>query len=303
MRDLPETPVRMTRKAPPVRAGLRLQTFSTHGSSGIRQVRNMIRCSAQGWDLKMRWLWAAWLSVWLVSGCMNTRGTGDAGVGIGEDPAAPVREEAPDALPLQVPHGGRRGDPGAAPEEQSQAPKEPPEQAAQPRTHDEPSSAHDEQPPADRSPYIVPDGYRVVEADRFTFAVPDDWQVGEKQQDEFTFRVDGEKVGETEILGWFDADSWPDFKPNHSEQTGFEEREDLTAGRNGSIRIYRIELIHTKPAADRDPEWRYEEIRWYVADRDDGRAYGFCFADGKVDEAVMETIVSSFRLREAKDGK
>jgi len=240
----------------------------------------------------MRWLWGAWLSVLLVSGCLDTPGTGDAGAGTGEESAAPVREEAASAPPLQE-----------LQQPQPQSREERPEQDRQPQTHEEPSSAHDEQPPADRSPYMAPDGYRIVEADRFTFAVPDDWQVEEKQHDEFSFLVDGEKIGETEILGWFDAETWRDFKPNHSEQTAFAEREDLTAGRSGNERIYRIGLIHTKPAAALDPDWKYEEIRWYVADRDDERAYGFCFADGKVDEAVMETIVSSFRLREARDGK
>jgi len=61
----------------------------------------------------------------------------------------------------------------------------------------------------------------------------------------------------------------------------------------------RIQLIHTKPAADQDPDWKYEETRWYVADKASGLAYGFHFASETVDERVMETIVSSFRLNEA----
>lgn len=59
-------------------------------------------------------------------------------------------------------------------------------------------------------------------------------------------------------------------------------------------------------ARSRPPTWirsgNYEEIRWYVADRDDGRAYGFCFAGGKVDGRTMEAIVTSLRLRDRGDG-
>jgi len=212
------------------------------------------------------------LPVLLATGCLGPQGAGDAGAGTGEEPAAQAREETAPALDL--------------PEAQPQA-----------------NGEHEEQPPDDPEPAVAP-GYRIVEADRYAFAVPDGWQVEEKAlHDEFFFLVDGETIGETGILGWFDAESWPDFKPNHSEQIGFEERHDLASGRNGNIRVYRIGLVHTKPAAALDPEWRYEEIRWYVANRDDGLAYGFCFDSQAVDEAVMETIVSSFRLRKAGDGK
>jgi len=226
------------------------------------------------------------LPVLLATGCLGPQGAGDAGAGTGEEPAAQAREETAPALDL--------------PELQPQSREEPPAPSAQPQAN----GAHDEQPPDGPEPAVAPDGYRIVEADRYAFAVPDGWQVEEKAlHDEFFFLVDGETIGETGILGWFDAESWPDFKPNHSEQIGFEERHDLASGRNGNIRIYRIGLVHTKPAAALDPEWRYEEIRWYVANRDDGLAYGFCFDCQAVDEAVMETIVSSFRLRKAGDGK
>jgi len=225
------------------------------------------------------------LPVLLATGCLGPQGAGDAGAGTGEEPAAQAREETAPALDL--------------PELQPQSREEPPAPSAQPQAN----GAHEEQPPDDPEPAVAP-GYRIVEADRYAFAVPDGWQVEEKAlHDEFFFLVDGETIGETGILGWFDAESWPDFKPNHSEQIGFEERHDLASGRNGNIRVYRIGLVHTKPAAALDPEWRYEEIRWYVANRDDGLAYGFCFDSQAVDEAVMETIVSSFRLRKAGDGK
>lgn len=225
------------------------------------------------------------MPVLLATGCLGPQGAGDAGAGTGEEPAAQAREETAPALDL--------------PELQPQSREEPPAPSAQPQAN----GAHDEQPPDDPEPAVAP-GYRIVEADRYAFAVPDGWQVEEKAlHDEFFFLVDGETIGETGILGWFDAESWPDFKPNHSEQIGFEERHDLASGRNGNIRVYRIGLVHTKPAAALDPEWRYEEIRWYVANRDDGLAYGFCFDSQAVDEAVMETIVSSFRLRKAGDGK
>jgi len=160
-------------------------------------------------------------------------------------------------------------------------------------------ATHDEKSPVTQSLFVLPDGYQTVQADRFTFAVPDGWHVAEKAlHGEFSFQINGTPAGETEILGWFDAETWKDFKPNHTDQSGFDQRDDLLADQRGDVHVYRIQLTHTKPAAEMDPEWKYEETRWYVADKEDGRAYGFNFDSETVDESVMETIVSSFRLNE-----
>lgn len=159
-----------------------------------------------------------------------------------------------------------------------------------------------DQPPVARSPFVLPEGYQAVNASRYAFAVPEDWHVEEQPLgDEFVFQVNGEPVGETQILGWFDEDTWRDFKPNHSEQTDFVKRDDLLAEPRGDVHLYRIQLIHTKPAAEQDPDWTYEETRWYVADKASERAYGFYFGSETVNERVMEAIVSSFRLNETGD--
>lgn len=161
-------------------------------------------------------------------------------------------------------------------------------------------SVEEDKPPVARSPFVLPDGYQTVSTSRYTLAIPDDWHIEKKAGDDwFTFLRNGEQVGEADILGWFDEETWRDFKPNHSEQTGFVKRDDLLADQRGDVHLYRIQLIHTKPAADQDPDWKYEETRWYVADKASGLAYGFHFASETVDERVMETIVSSFRLNGA----
>jgi len=140
--------------------------------------------------------------------------------------------------------------------------------------------------------------YRIVEASAFTFAVPNDWQVEEGYfQDIFSFKFNGERIGEAEILGWFDAETWNNFKPNHSEQTDFREYSDLLVMDDTDVRVYKIQLTHTKPAAAQDPDWKYEETRWYVSVKENERSYGFYFDSEKIDEKVMETVVSSFRLK------
>jgi len=153
-------------------------------------------------------------------------------------------------------------------------------------------------PTAMQAPFSLPDGYRIVEASAFTFAVPNDWQVEEGYfQDIFSFKFNGERIGEAEILGWFDAETWNNFKPNHSEQTDFREYSDLLVMDDTDVRVYKIQLTHTKPAAAQDPDWKYEETRWYVSVKENERSYGFYFDSEKIDEKVMETVVSSFRLK------
>ncbi|WP_019007870.1 hypothetical protein [Cohnella laeviribosi] len=158
-----------------------------------------------------------------------------------------------------------------------------------------------EKPPATQASFSLPDGYQIVEASTFTFAIPNSWHVEQGSgKDAFSFQKNGEQIGETEILGWFDSETWKNFKPNHAEQTDFKERNDLLAIKNKDVHLYKIQLTHTKPAADKDPEWKYKETRWYVSVKEDGRSYGFYFNSEKIDENVMETILSSFRLKKTK---
>lgn len=73
--------------------------------------------------------------------------------------------------------------------------------------------------------------------------------------------------------------------------------DDLLGIRGDDVHLYRIQLVRTKPAAELDPDWQYEETRWYVTVKESGLSYGFCFSNKDVDESVMESILSSFRLK------
>jgi predicted small lipoprotein YifL len=181
--------------------------------------------------------------------------------------------------------------------------KETPSTAQEPPVRVEESPTKADEPLATQPPFVVPEGYQMVEANAFTVAVPVDWRIEKGYfQDFFYFLLNDKKIGETEILGWFDAETWKDFKPNHSEQTDFRQRDDLLAIQNGEVHLYSIRLIHTKPAAELDPDWRYDETRWYVTVKESGLSYGFLFSSEDVAESVMETILSSFRLNGAING-
>jgi hypothetical protein len=150
---------------------------------------------------------------------------------------------------------------------------------------------------AAQPPFSVPDGYRAVSAASYQIAIPGGWTwTSRENADSLLFQENGQTVGETEILGWFDADTWKEMKPNHAEQTDFREVPDLLSVDGADVRLYRIELTHTKPAAARDPDWEYKETRWYVAVKETGRAYGFYFSRERVEDATMRTILSTYRL-------
>ena len=168
----------------------------------------------------------------------------------------------------------------------------------------ESGQAEDDKPAAavQATPFIVPEGYMTVSASGLQFAVPNGWTMEKIElADSLIFYENGEKVGETDVWAWFDEETWMNYKPNHSEQTEFAERTDLWAGfpelELMDVRIYRIGLIHTKPAASLDPDWKYEDVRWYVASGKLERPYGFFFARELVDETTMETIVASVRFQ------
>ena len=46
-----------------------------------------------------------------------------------------------------------------------------------------------------------------------------------------------------------------------------------------------------------DPDWEYNETRWYVTVKENERSYGFYFDNGQIVESTMETIISTFRLK------
>lgn len=89
-----------------------------------------------------------------------------------------------------------------------------PVEAEEPQADVEESPVEAEEPPVTQSPFTLPEGYQVVEANAFIVAVPGDWRVEKGYfQDTFSFRYNDDKIGETEILGWFDSETWRDFKP------------------------------------------------------------------------------------------
>jgi hypothetical protein len=153
---------------------------------------------------------------------------------------------------------------------------------------------------ATQEAFSLPSGYQAVETTSFTFAIPNDWKWEKRESaDSLVFLKDGEKLGETEILAWFDSEeTWRNIKPNHSEQTDFQEVKDLiTSSEDMDAHVYKIQLIHTKPAASQDPDWKYEETRWYVTVKEKEVSYGFYFNSDRVDESTMKTILSTFRLK------
>ena len=147
----------------------------------------------------------------------------------------------------------------------------------------------------------LPEGFKQAETSLLTLAVPAGWSA-EADGKDLIFTVNGEKVGETETLDWFDAQSWMHLRPNHTEQKAFTEVTDIPspAPESRDLRLYRIGLVHTKPAAQMDPDWQYAESRWYWTDSAAKLAYGVYFNETAVDEATMRKVVSSIRLKAGK---
>ncbi len=164
-------------------------------------------------------------------------------------------------------------------------------------TGDKPDTAY-----AQASAAPLPEGFKKVETSLLTLAVPASWSAEANGQELF-FTVNGEKVGETETLDWFDAQSWVHHRPNHTEQKAFTEVTHIPspeAGQSNDLRLYRISLVRTKPAAQLDPDWQYAESRWYWADPAAKLAYGVYFNEAAVDEETMLKAVSTIALKPAK---
>jgi hypothetical protein len=71
-------------------------------------------------------------------------------------------------------------------------------------------------------------------------------------------------------------------------------------GQSRDLRLYKINLVLTKPAAQLDPDWHYDESRWYWTDPAVKLAYGVYFNEAAVDEATMRKVVSGIRLKTGK---
>lgn len=158
------------------------------------------------------------------------------------------------------------------------------------------------EPNISQAPFSLPEGYQAVETTAFKFAVPKDWKLkkrGNTDIFDWVFQKDDKDIGETETLGWFDSETWKrgGFKPNHSDQTDFQKMPDMVSIKGLDVHVFKIQLIHTKPAADLNPNWKYSETRWYITVKEKGLSYGFYFSSDDVEESTMKTIVSSFRLK------
>ncbi|MFD2332630.1 hypothetical protein ACFSR7_25515 [Cohnella sp. GCM10020058] len=148
-----------------------------------------------------------------------------------------------------------------------------------------------------QEPFLMPEGYQVIQTSSFKAAIPKEWTYEKgSSSDLFIFKKGDKEIGQTEVLGWFDSTTWKDMKPNHSEQNDFQEVEEKAPITGLDIHNYKIQLTHTKPAAQQDPDWSYKETRWYVTIKEQERSYGFYFSSDDVDESVMKSIVSTFRL-------
>lgn len=150
---------------------------------------------------------------------------------------------------------------------------------------------------ANIEPISIPSDYQMIEATFYRLAIPADWTYEQRSTDMYTFIKDEKKIGESEILGWFDSSSWHDMKPNHSEQIQFIEVDDLVTIHDLNVHTYKIELTHTKPAADEEADWKLQEMRWYVTVKEQERSYGFYFSSDDVDEATMKSVLSTFQLK------
>jgi hypothetical protein len=152
-----------------------------------------------------------------------------------------------------------------------------------------------------QQPFVLPLGYQKVETSSFIIAIPEKWSFKTgAASDSLVFQLEGQEVGQTEVLGWFNKATWPEMKPNHSKQTSFNEIEGIVSTGETDMKTYSIQLIHTKPAAAQNSDWTYEESRWYVTVKEQGCSYGLYFSSHDVSEATMKTIFSTFRLNDLK---
>ncbi|MFC3800968.1 hypothetical protein [Cohnella sp. GCM10012308] len=138
----------------------------------------------------------------------------------------------------------------------------------------------------------------MIESSSFKAAIPEGWRCEKSSSsDLLIFKKGDQEIGQTELLGWFDAMTRKDMKPNHSEQSDFREVEGITSISGMNVHAYKIQLTHTKPAAEQDPDWAYKETRGYVTIKEQERAYGFYFLSNDVDESIMQTVVYTIRFK------
>ena len=158
-------------------------------------------------------------------------------------------------------------------------------------------SASAVQSPPDEREYK---GYQKIETADFSVFIPEDWTAKALPGNEYEFWNGEKKVGNTVTIAYFDENTWPNYRPNHSEQTDFRELKQVLPTEGDGIKVYQANLILTKPAAEQDPDWQYHETEVYVTVKERQRSYGLLFGTEDVPEEQIMKIVKSFRLKEAQ---
>jgi|GEM_PF-1623302 len=138
--------------------------------------------------------------------------------------------------------------------------------------------------------------FQRIEMPCYSIYIPNDWSYRIMGR-ELEFVDDRLIVGSTEVLDYFERGQLEHWSGNHTEQIGFEELPDAVPIREPELQTYRIRLIWTKPAAALEPDWQYDDTRYYFAVKPLERSFGFYFSTKDVSEETMNAVIRSFRLR------
>ncbi len=140
--------------------------------------------------------------------------------------------------------------------------------------------------------------YQKIDRPCYSIYIPKAWSyriIG----GELEFVQDRTIVGNTEVLQYLDRKAMENYIANHAEQIGFKELENVIPVKGTDFQVYQIRLVWTKPAADMDPDWKYDETKVFVTIKQLERSFGFYFSTVDVPEATIGKIIRSFRFNES----
>ncbi|QYR22034.1 hypothetical protein KZ483_03115 [Paenibacillus sp. sptzw28] len=151
--------------------------------------------------------------------------------------------------------------------------------------------------PVTQDPVLVTDysDYQKIDRPCYSVYIPKAWNY-RIIAGELEFVQDRLIVGNTEVLQYLNREAMEHYIGNHVEQTGFKELEKVIPIKGTDIQVYQIRLLWTKPAADMEPNWKYDETKVFIAIKDLERSFGFYFSTVDVPEATIDKIIRSFRL-------
>lgn len=151
-----------------------------------------------------------------------------------------------------------------------------------------------QQPPVSLDEYKP---FNKVEDECFSIYVPQEWEVSHDSMSGFTFTRNKEMIATSEVIGLIlTNDTVAHYQLNHSEQlqavaitpppiTGI------------TVQAYSVQLVFTKPAADSDPDWTDKQTHLLLSIVELERSYAFYFQSDQVDDATIQQIALSFRLK------